>query len=156
MRSMRPVGTIVLFGMWLGGLSGCTSVLQNTPVSKTAEGWKVTLGEVKEGPDEYVGDVSTVAAGTGERLIWTFLTVKNEAAQEETFNYDSCVLDGKTQTYQPVVVDRNVEVFTAADRAESFEPGVERTRRVLYSFPKDERPKRMRCGAITLPIAAPR
>jgi hypothetical protein len=154
MKSMRP-GTIILVGMWLGGFSACTSVLLNTPVSKNAEGWTVTLSQVKEGPNEYVGEVATVIPGPGEKLIWTILTVKSELPEEETFSYDTCVLDAKNQAFRPAVVDRNEgEVRTAADRAEPFNQGQERTRLIIYMYPKNEHPTHLRCGKIVLPIPA--
>lgn len=156
MTSMRPVSTIVLVGMWLGGFSACSSVLLNTPVSKTAEGWVVTLGHVKEGPNEYVGEESGLTAGKGAKLIWTLLTVRNESGQEQTFSYEACVLDAKEQAVHPAIVDRHAEVNSAADRSESFHPGQERTRQLIYTYPKDQRPTRMKCGAILLPIRAPR
>jgi len=146
-----------LAGMWLGGFSACTSVLMNTPVSKTAEGWVVTLSQVREGPNEYVGEVATVTPGSNEKLIWTILTVKSEQAGEETFSYDECILDGKEPSQRPAVVDKNLpEVRTAADHSEPFNPGMEHTRLLVYMYPKDLRPTRMKCGKIVLPIQAPR
>jgi hypothetical protein len=156
MRSMRPLSTIVLVGIWLGGFSACTSVLLNTPVSKTAEGWVVTLGQVKEGPDEYVGEGSGLSAGPNEKLIWALLTVRNDAAQEQEFSYASCVLDAKEQALRPAIVDRHAEVASAADRVEAFLTGQERTRQLIYTYPKDERPTRMMCGKIVLPFPKPR
>ncbi len=152
MRSMRPVSTMVLVGMWLGGFSACSTVLTNTPVSKSADGWGVTLGQVTQGPDEYVGERVVLNPGKGETLIWTVVTVRNESAQEETFSYDACVLDGKGEAREPLTVDRNADVSSTADRSEAFDPGQERTRRLIYTFPKDQRPTRMRCGKILLPI----
>ena len=95
MRSMRPVSTMVLVGMWLGGFSACSTVLMNTPVSKSADGWVVTLGQVTKGPDEYVGERVVMNPGTGDALIWTVVTVRNESTQEDTFSYDTCVLETK-------------------------------------------------------------
>jgi hypothetical protein len=152
MRSMRPVSTMVLVGMWLGGFSACSTVLMNTPVSKSADGWAVTLGQVTQGPDEYVGERVVMNPGKGETLIWTVVTVRNEGAQEETFSYDACVLEGKGEAREPLAVDRNADVNSTADRSEPYDPGQERTRRLIYTFPKDQRPTRMRCGKILLPI----
>jgi hypothetical protein len=153
MKPMRSVSTIVLVGMWLGGISACSSVLMNTPVSKSADGWALTLGQVKVGPDEYAGEGGVlVSAGDGQKLIWTLLTVRNESGQEQTFSYETCILAGKGGAYQPTVVDRHEGENSAADRAESFDPGQERTRLLVYTYPKDQRPTLMRCGAIALPI----
>ena len=156
MKSMRPVSTMVLVGMWLGGFLACSKVLMNTPVSKSADGWAVTLGQVKEGPDEYVGERVDMAPGKGEEFIWTLVTVRNESSQEETFSYDACVLEGKGETRQPLIVDRNADVNLTADRSESIAPGQEYTRRLIYTFPKDRRPTRLRCGKIALPVKGPR
>jgi hypothetical protein len=157
MRSMRPVSTMVLVGMWLGGLPACSSVLMNTPVSKNGEGWSLTLGQVKEGPDEYVAEGGVaVSSGSGERLIWALLTVKNDSAQEPAFSYDTCVLQGKGEARQPLVVDRHADIPSAADRSEDFAQGQERTRQLIYSYPKDQRPTRMKCGTIVLPVQGPR
>jgi hypothetical protein len=141
--------------MWLGGFSACSSVLLTTPVTKRAEGWVLTLGQVKEGPDDYIAEGGVaVASGKGEKLIWALLTVRSELGQEETFSYDGCLLDGKDRSYQPLVIDqsRHAELNSAADRAEAFNPGQERTRQLIYAYPKDQRPTRMKCGTIVLPI----
>ena len=153
MRSMRSVSTIILVGMWLCGFSACSSVLMKTPVSKTADGWTITLGEVKDGPDEYVGEGGVlVAPGEYQKLIWALVTVRSNLGQEETFSWETCVLAGKGEARQPSVVDRHAEVNSAADRSESFEPGQERTRQLVYTFPKGQRPTAVRCGTIVLPI----
>jgi hypothetical protein len=156
MRSMRPVGTMVLVGMWLGGFSACSTVLMNTPVSKSADGWAVTLGQVTKGPDEYVGERVVMNPGTGDALIWTVVTVRNESTQEETFSYEACVLEAKGEARQPLIVDRHTDENSIADRSEPYDPGQERTRRLIYTFPKNQRPTRMRCGKIVLPVQGPR
>ena len=156
MKPMRPLTTIVLAGVWLGGLSACSSALLNAPVSKRADGWVVTLSQLKDGPNEYVGEVATMRPGKDERYIWAVLTVRNEAAEEQTFSYDACTLGDKSQATQPVVVDRNEELPSTADREEAFGNGQERTRKLVYRYPEDQRPTRMACGTIVLPIRAPR
>jgi hypothetical protein len=153
---MRSVSTMVLVGMWLGGFSACSSVLMNTPVSKSADGWVVTLGQVTKGPDEYVGERVVMNPGTGDALFWTVVTVRNDSTQEDTFSYDTCVLEGKGDSRQPLIVDRHADDNSTTDHAESFDPGQERTRRLIYTFPKNQRPTRMRCGKIVLPVPGPR
>lgn len=156
MMSIRRVGTIFVVGLWLGGFSACSSVLMNTPVSKRGDGWVVTLSQVKEGPDEYVGEVVTFLPRTDEKLIWALVTVRSELGDEQTFSYDACTMGGKGQGTGPVVVARHPEVNAAADRAEAFTPGQERTRQLIYQYPKDQRPTRVTCGTIVLPIQGPR
>ncbi len=155
MKSMRSVGTIIL-GMWLGGLSACTSVLVNSPVSKTADGWSLTLNQLKDGPNEYISlqEAVSVNPGTGENLMWADLTVRNDNALEPTFEYDKCSLEAKELSRQPLVIDRKADMPSAADRAEAFDPGQQRTRLLVFSWPKDVRPTRLRCEKISLPIPA--
>ena len=162
MRFMRPNSTMVLVGMWLGGFSACApALLMNAPVSKNADGWAITLSQVKAGPDEYIGEGGVrVNSDADERLVWTVVSVKNQGSEEQTFSYETCSLEGKTVARQPVVIGRpaepGAEVNAAADRSEAIPPGQDRTRQLVYSFPKDERPARMKCGEIVLPIPGPR
>ena len=162
MRSMRLVSTMILVGALLGGISACSpALIMNTPVSKHADGWVITLGQVKAGPDEYIGEGGVnVTSGTDETLLWTLVTVKNESGEEQTFAYDTCVLDWQGEARQPLVVGRpaeaGAEVNAAADRSEAIAPGQDRTRQLIYTYPKDQPPTRMRCGKIALPIKAKR
>ncbi len=157
MKSMRGVNTMFLLGAWIGGFSACSSILMNTPVSKRADGWVVTLGQVKEGPDEYVGEGGVeFHPEIGEKFIWMVLTVHNEAAEEQTFSYDACTLTEKGQGTEPLVVARHPDVNSAADRSEAFAPGQERTRQLVFRYPKDQRPTRVKCATIVLPIQGPR
>jgi hypothetical protein len=153
---------MVLLGTLLGGFSACSSaLLMSAPVSKTADGWGITLGQVKEGPDEYVGEGGVrVTSEADEKLVWTLVTVKNESGEEQTFSYDTCALEGKGASRQPLVVGRPAEtaaeVNAAADRSEAIAPGQDRARQLIYSFPKDLRPTRMKCDKIVLPVQGPR
>jgi len=158
MRFMRPFMMMVLLGLSLGGFSACSSaLLMSTPVSKTADGWGVTLSQVREGPSDYVGEGGVlVTADIGEKLIWTLVTVRNESSEEQTFSYEACVLEGKGMARRPRVVDRHEEINAAADRAEAIPPGQERTRQLIYAFPEDQRPVRMKCENIVLPVRGPR
>jgi hypothetical protein len=162
MRSLRPVSTMALVGMCLGGFSACSSaLLMNTPVSKSSDGWGITLAQVKEGPDEYVGEGGVrVTSEVDEKLVWTLVSIKNESNEEQTFSYDTCSLEGKSVARKPLVVGRpaepDAEVNAAADRSEAVAPGQEHKRQLIYTFPKDERPARMKCDKIVLPVPAPR
>jgi hypothetical protein len=155
---MRPISTMILVGTLLGGFSACApALLMNTPVSKHADGWAITLGQIKAGPDEYIGEGGVnVTSGTDETLLWTLVTVKNESGEEQTFDYDTCVLEWNGEARQPLVVGRpaeaGAEVNASVDRSEAIAPGQERTRQLIYTYPKDQPPPRMKCGKVVLPI----
>jgi len=156
MMSMRRISTIFLLGGYLGGVLACSSVLMNTPVSKRGEGWVVTLSQVKDGPDEYVGEGVEFHPENGEKFVWTLVTVRSELADEQPFSYDTCALSEKGQGTEPLVVARYPDVNSAADRSEAFAPGQERTRQLIFRYPKDQRPTRVKCGPVVLPIPGPR
>lgn len=158
MKSTRSLNMMVIVGICLSGISACSpALIMNKPVSKTADGWNITLAEVKEGPNEYIGEGGVlVAADSGDKLVWTLVTVKNSGNEEQTFSYDSCVIESKTVARRPVVVDRHAEINAAADRSETLAPGKESTRQLIYSFPEAQRPLRMKCENTMLPIPAAR
>jgi hypothetical protein len=152
---MHSVSTSMMVGLWLGGISGCSPVLMNTAESKTADGWTITLSQVKDGPNEYVGEGGIlVAPAENQKLVWALLTARNDSGQEQTLDYDTCILGGSGQGFRPLIVDRHAdpEVNQPADKAETYDPGQERTRQLVYPFPEDQRPTSLRCGTIALPI----
>ena len=159
MNTRRFFGTGILTLVCLGGVSACSAVLMNKPLSKSSDGWGITLSEAKEGPDEYVGEGGIlIAPGEGQELIWALVTVRNEGAQEQTFSYDTCVLSGPGQAFRPLVVDRHAqtEFNQPSDKAEAIEPGQERTRKLIFPYPKGRRPTAMKCGTIALALPVSR
>ncbi len=152
MKSMRRFSTIFLMGACLGGFSACSSALMNTPVSKRADGWVVTLSQAKEGPDQYIGETVDLRPEKGEKFIWALVNVRSEHTDEQTFSYDTCTLGDKGQGMDPLVVARYPEVNSAADSSEAFVPGQERTRQLIYRYAKEQLPTRLKCGSIVLPI----
>lgn len=155
MKSMTSLFAPVLLGTCVFAGAACApAILMSTPVSKNGEGWTITLGQVKEGPNEYIAEGGVgVEAGDDQKLVWTLLTVRNDGAMDETFSYDTCLLTGPGQSRPPAVVDRHSgEVNSAADMAEAIARGEERTRQLVYTYPKEQRPTTLRCGAVVLPI----
>jgi hypothetical protein len=160
MNAMRPVSTTILVGMWLVGIAACSpAILMSTPASKTAEGWSITLSQVKDGPDEYIGEGGIlVAPADSQTLIWAVMTFRNDSGQEQEFSYDSCVISGPGEAFKPLVIDRHAdpEVNSPADKAETYDPGQERTRQLVFPYPKDKRPKTIKCETVAFPIQGPR
>jgi hypothetical protein len=159
MKSMTSFLKIGLLGTWVcAGVACAPAILMSTPVSKSGDGWAFTLGEVKEGPNEYIAEGGVgVEPGDDQKLIWTVLTVRNDGALEETFSYDTCLLSGPGQSRPPSVVNkREGEVNSALDMAEAISKGQERKRELIYTYPKDQRPTSMRCGSVVLPIKVAR
>jgi hypothetical protein len=159
MKSRTSLFTTMLLGTCVCAGAACSpAILMSTPVSKSGEGWALTLGEVKEGPNEYIAEGGVgVEPGDDQKLIWTLLTVRNDGAMEESFSYDTCLLIGPGQSRPPSVVSkREGEVNQALDMAEAISKGQDRTRQLVYTYAKDLRPTMMKCGTVGLPIKTPR
>jgi hypothetical protein len=159
MKSMTSLFALSSLGFCVfAGVACAPAILMSTPVSKSGDGWAITLGEVKEGPNEYVAEGGVgVEPGDDQKLIWTTLTVRNDGAMEESFAYDTCLLTSPGQSRPPSVVSkREGEVNSALDMAEAISKGQERTRQLVFTYPKDQRPTSMRCGSVVLPIKSAR
>lgn len=160
MKPMPSFRTIILLGACLLAGAACApTILMSTPVSKkSGDGWAFTLGEVKEGPNAYVAEGGVgVEPGDDQKLIWAVLTVRNDGALEDTFSYDTCLLSGAGQSRPPSVVSkREGEINSALDMAEAISKGQERTRDLVFTYPKEQRPTSLKCGSAVLPIKTAR
>lgn len=143
---------IPLVAIVLASFSACSTVLMNTPMYQRTDGWTITLSQVRDGPDTYPTPQIHYDPGKGEKFIWTLVTVRNDLSSVRTFSYDACDLDGDGQTFLPVLVDRHTFLNALTDKTESFDPGQERTRQLIYSYPKNSRPTRVQCGPIAFPV----
>jgi hypothetical protein len=149
---MKTGDNLGFIALSLLGSLGCSTVLMNRPSSQRADDWTVTVTEVTEGPNTYPTGGITYRPGSDESFIWASVTIRNELNAARTFSYDACDLDSGSQTYLPVLVDRDTMIHALTDKVESFDPGESRGRRLIFSYPEDSRPTRMRCGPMTIPI----
>ena len=152
MICVRRVGFVAVVLGAIAGLSGCSTVLLNRPSARQADGWTITLGEVRDGPNVYPTGGTNYGPGDAEKFIWTVVTIRNDVAAVRSFSYDACALDGKGQSYVPVLVDRHTIINSLTEKSESFDPGQVRTRRLIFSYPEALLPAEMRCGPMAWPI----
>jgi hypothetical protein len=115
------------------------------------------LSQLKDGPDEYPGENVVFTPNKDERFLWAMVTIRSEHGDEQMFENKACTLEAKGVVRHPMIVDKNdknPEIFATADDTESFDAGQERVRRLIFSFPKDQRPTRLKCGSIAIAIPA--
>lgn len=154
----------VLLLVFLLGLSACFKMLMTQPVERAAKGWTVTLVNYRDGPDSYqptptpfTSDVRTLAEDE-ERFLWVFLNVRNDQASPRVFTYDRCDLDLGTQAILPVIVAYDGFISDYTDKAEEYKAGERKVRKLVYSYPRTQFPKRLRCTdfEFALPPVLPR
>jgi hypothetical protein len=124
----------------------------STPIHQQSDHWAITLEQIQEGPNVYPAGRISYLPGSGEKFIWTMVTVRNEANAIRMFSYDACALDFDGQIFLPVLVSEGSYIKGPADKTESFKPGQARTRQLIYSYPAKIRPARVQCGPITFRV----
>jgi hypothetical protein len=141
------VGALVLFS------SGCGTVLYDRPVTKQGDSWTITVRKLQDGPNSFpMGAGVSFYPADGSRLLYLSVTVRNDAAAKRKFSYDACDLDAGADAILPGLIDRDMTVHMLADKEETYDPGEERERRLLYSYPGGGYPTRVRCGLSTFAL----
>jgi hypothetical protein len=135
-------------------LGGCGTVLASGPITQRADGWAITLLELRDGPNGYARGNITYTPARHQRFLWVTATFRNDAPAVRDFSYDACALDAGDEIFLPVIVDRALFANAPTDGVESYQPGEERKRKLAFSYPDERMPTHLRCGASV--IAFPR
>jgi hypothetical protein len=133
--------------------AGCGTVLYDVPASRRSDDWTITIKRLKDGPNSFpMGAGVNFVPADGQRLLYLTLTIRNEAAIGRQFSYDACDLDAGNDVVLPGLIDRDAAINALADKVESYDPGEERGRRLIYSYPGDGFPTRVSCAHATFPL----
>ena len=134
-------------------LSGCGTVLYDVPATRQSDDWTITIRRHKDGPNSFpMGAGVNFVPADGQRLLYLTVSVRNDAAQKRDFSYDACDLDAGTVAVLPGLIDRDAAIHALADKVESYDPGEERGRRLIYSYPGGGFPTRVQCAHATFPL----
>jgi hypothetical protein len=132
-------------------LAGCGTVLYEVPSTQRSDDWTITIKRLKDGPNRFpMGTVDFVPAEG--RLLYVTVAVRNDAATKRDFSYDACDLDAGADFVLPGIIDRDAAINALAEKVESFDPGQERGRRLIYTYPATGFPTRLRCAHATFPF----
>jgi len=137
-----------------GLLGGCAHTVLDKRTDLQGDGWTLTVRKVTDGPGHFnTGDINYEPAA-GERFIWAIITLRNDQQQPRKFAFDRCDLDAGTDAVTATKVDHDLPVGYDADmdHAPELAPGESIDRRLLFVYPKDRSPTRLRCAPMTLPL----
>jgi hypothetical protein len=160
-RLLRRVSSrLSAAGIWLivtgslMALGACGTVLYNRPATNKADDWTITVTLLKDGPNSFpMGNGVNFVPADGDHLMYVTLTIRNDARAAREFSYDACDLDAGSQVVLPGLIDRDMAIHALADKVESFDPGQERGRRLIFSYPAGATPTRVKCGNSTFSLA---
>jgi len=132
-------------------LGGCGTVLYEVPVTQRSDEWTITIKRLKDGPNRFpMGTVDFVPAEG--RLLYLTVSIRNDSATKRDFSYDACDLDAGADAILPGIIDRDAAINMLGDKVESYDPGQERGRRLIYTYPATGYPTRVRCAHATFPL----
>jgi hypothetical protein len=148
---VRNLGALGVAGL-IAAL-GCGTVLYEVPTTRQADGWTITVRRLKDGPNSFpMGAGVNFVPPDGHRLMYLTVTIRNDSAAKRDFSYDACDLDAGSEAVSPGLIDRDAAVNMLADKVESYDPGEERGRRLIYAYPGGGFPTRVKCGSSTFEL----
>jgi hypothetical protein len=137
----------------LAGVAGCGTVLYDVPTTRAADGWTITVRRLKDGPNSFpMGAGVDFVPPDGHRLMYLTVTIRNDAPTKRDFSYEACDLDAGSEGVLPGLIDRDAAIHMLADKVESYAPGEERGRRLIYAYPMGVFPSRVKCGYSTFEL----
>jgi hypothetical protein len=135
---------IVTVALALGG-TGCVSYVIKGDVIKSADGWTFDLTRLVNGTDPQLDGKPTFAVPPdGDHWLWAFIHVRNDAPVPRVFGYDSCSLDLDDRFVVPSIIGNFF--FVIDDRSETYKPGEDNYRRLIFAYPIGRVPHALRCG----------
>jgi hypothetical protein len=133
-------GFVLLFAV-----AGCASTTFRGHLLGAADGWSIDVRAIMVGVEVQIsGEPSYAVPPDGSRWIWVFMNVRNTAAAPRPFGYDSCELELDQGRVLPSFAGSVISLFK--DHQETYGPGEESHRRVIFAYPEGRYPTTFRCG----------
>jgi hypothetical protein len=130
--------------------SACAFTLINGPVESKTDEWKLVLVKLSRGLDQYKTSAGYIEPVSGARFLWLDVRLTNETGSTRWFNYENCDLDAGNRRVLPSIVP--VGPDSEAPDLERLGPRQEITRTLIFSYPDDQLPTRLQCGALLIPL----
>ena len=132
--------------------AGCLPAIYRGHMTRAADAWSIEVRMISDliGSVQLTGEPTYAVPPDGYRWIWVFMNVRNTAAAPRTFGYDSCELPLDGATVLPSFAGSVMSLFE--DRKETYRPGEESYRRVIFAYPKGRYPATFRCGNMLFEI----
>lgn len=130
-------------------LAACAHSVLGQPVAATGGAWSIEVDNVLVGQDQFGTATRTFTPERGLRFIWVNVKLVNTSQQKRRFNWDRCDLDDAHEAYVPSLVTRRGAI---APEVEIVEPGGRLERLLIFTFPEEKWPTRLKCGDVNLPL----
>lgn len=132
--------------------AGCLPAIYRGHMTRAADEWSIEVRAISDSiPSVQISGEPTYAVPPrGYRWIWVFMNVRNTAAAPRVFGYDSCELPLDRATVLPSFAGSVTSLFE--DRKETYRPGEESYRRVIFAYPEGRYPRTFRCGRMLFEI----
>ena len=132
---------------------GCGHTVLDQRTDLRGDGWTLTVRKMTDGPNRFDTGHIVYEPNDGERLIWVIITLRNDEQQARKFNFDRCDLDAGSDAMVPGKIDHDLP-FSDVDMNHEPElaPGESIDRRLVFVYPKDRSPTRLRCAPMVLPL----
>jgi hypothetical protein len=145
----------VVAALWvLLGPCACATTLLDQRVETQAKGFTLAVTEVTDGPNTYERGTRRLEPDDGLRFLWFKVELRNDMTREQVFNYDRCDIDSGEDAVLPNLVDMDKLLnLLVEDKEETLAAGELITRNLIFAFPEDRYPTRLRCGELVIPLS---
>src|SRR3954470_3209003 len=134
--------------------TGCVSYVIKGDVIKSADDWTFDLTRLVNGTNPQLDGTPTWAVPPdGDHWLWAFIHVRNDARVPRVFGYDSCSLDLDDRFVVPSIVGNFF--FVMDERTETYAPGQDNYRRLIFAYPIGRVPHALRCGNAIFDVPRP-
>jgi hypothetical protein len=123
------------------------------------DGWTFILQRFSDGPNSITPmGYTEYEPERGQRFLHAWLKLRNEAAAPRLFGYDACALDLDGGNVLPSMVVRYNGVASVMEKNETYAPGEENARHLVFAYPEGKLPTHLQCATVSFPIprAAPK
>ena len=132
---------------------GCGTTLVADAVTRQGDGWSFSLERLRDGPNSFAVTGNTILeARSGQRLVWAYFKIRNDAESERVLGYDACDLNLGADRILPAVVTRYNGVASVLEKNEAYPPHDVNYRILIFSYPEGPLPSRLKCAQMTFDI----
>lgn len=134
---------------------GCLPVLFRGHMLRAADAWSIQVRAITDAITsvQVSGEPSYAVPPDGYHWVWVFMNVQNTAATPRKFGYDSCELELDQRKVLPSFAGSVTSLFD--DHQETYGPGEQSYRRVIFAYPDGRSPTTFRCGNMLFEIPRP-
>jgi hypothetical protein len=132
--------------------SACRTSLLRHPTKSETDDWTLVVVKAHKGPDTYRARNGYIEPQSGAHFFSFDIRLTNLARVGRWFNYDWCDLDAGKERILPSIVRYEPQDELEAPEFEPLAPGREIVRTLIFAYPDDQKPTRLACGTLSIPL----